>query len=185
MVGIYKIESPSKRIYVGQSIDIVKRKLQYERGYGVKGQKFLYRSLLKYGWDNHNFEVIEECSIEELNNRERYWQDYYNCVESGLNCKLTTSLSKSGEWHETIKDKISGSMSKYYSDPANREHKNASQTRKLYQYSLSGEFIKEWTGLRATARKLNIQKTVLNRSVLNSFGKYKGGGFYWSYDKTG
>lgn len=52
----------------------------------------------KYGADAHVFEIVEECAIEMLNERERYWQEHYNvlCQHKGLNCRLTTTNDKSG-----------------------------------------------------------------------------------------
>ncbi len=93
MIGIYKITSPTGRIYIGQSIDLKYRFDTYRRlGKQVSSSPKLYRSLLKYGYFNHNFEIIEECSVENLNKRERYWQDFYNAnSEQNLNCILTST----------------------------------------------------------------------------------------------
>lgn len=39
--------------------------------------------------ENHLFEVIEECSIEQLNERELYWGYFYEVLgENGLNLRL-------------------------------------------------------------------------------------------------
>lgn len=98
MIGIYKITSPSNRIYIGQSINIEKRFIGYKRMY-VKNNKQtkLHRSFLKYNVKNHVFEIIEECDIILLNERERYFQDYYNVLVNGLNCNLTKTNDKSGK----------------------------------------------------------------------------------------
>lgn len=109
MIGIYKITSPSGKIYVGQSIDIERRFISYKNLNGVKGQKALQNSFFKHGVENHIFEIIEECSIKNLNDRERYWQDFYNVLKHGLNCKLTKSNDKSGLIPEKIREKISKS----------------------------------------------------------------------------
>ena len=105
MVGIYKITNPSGKIYIGQSINIEKRFNQYKK-LRCKSQIILYRSLLKYTFQNHIFEIIEECDIELLNERERYWQDYYNVLENGLNCKTTSFESKTGNLSKETKNKI-------------------------------------------------------------------------------
>jgi group I intron endonuclease len=87
--GIYKITSPTGRIYVGQSRDMKARWNTYKRNLeGILGQPKLYRSFLKYGVDKHIFEIIELCSVEDLNKIERYWQDFYNVISEGLNCLL-------------------------------------------------------------------------------------------------
>ena len=96
--GIYKITSPTGRIYIGQSVDIYHRFKTYNRMY-VKneGQTKLHRSFLKHGVENHTFEIIEECSEEGLNCRERYWQDFYDILNGGLNCRLTKVGDRSGK----------------------------------------------------------------------------------------
>jgi group I intron endonuclease len=86
--GIYKITSPSGRVYIGESADIFKR-MYYYKILSCKSQNKLYSSLNKYGWEAHTFEVIEECRFDELLCRERHWQDFYNVLNGGLNCKLT------------------------------------------------------------------------------------------------
>lgn len=106
--GIYKITSPINKVYIGQSIDIDKRYKDY-KSLKSKLQKLLHRSFLKYGVDNHIFEVVEECSIELLNERERYWQEYYDVlnVSKGLNLKYTETFDRSGILSESSKKKIS------------------------------------------------------------------------------
>jgi group I intron endonuclease len=107
MTGIYKIISPTGRIYVGQSVDIKTRLYKYKTTL-CKEQPRLFNSVKKYGWDNHNFSVIELCTIDELNNRERYWQDFYNVIgDNGLNCVLTKSDTKTGYTSEQTKKNMS------------------------------------------------------------------------------
>jgi group I intron endonuclease len=94
MIGIYKITSPSNKVYIGQSRNIEKRFIQYKNNL-AKGQKALNGSFLKYGHENHIFEIIEECSIIMLNSKERYYQDFYNAMgKNGLNLCLTETNLK-------------------------------------------------------------------------------------------
>ena len=87
-IGIYKTVNPKGKIYVGQSINIERREEEY-RGSRCKGQKKLYYSIIKYGWDNHTHEIIEECSIDQLDEREIYWGMFYEVLgKNGLNCML-------------------------------------------------------------------------------------------------
>ena len=86
-IGIYRIVSPSNKIYIGQSINIEERWRKY-RKLNCKKQPKIYNSLKKYGPENHMFEILEECTIDQLNNQEIYWKQYYNTVDEGLNCEL-------------------------------------------------------------------------------------------------
>jgi len=106
MIGIYKITSPSGRVYVGQSTNIKKRWLHYT-ALDCNDQPKIYNSLIKYGVNNHKFEILEESEIESLNEKERYWQEFYNVLEEGLNCKLVQTKEKSGYHSIETRRKIS------------------------------------------------------------------------------
>ena len=116
MIGIYRIISPSNKTYVGQSINIEKRFKQYKR-LDCKKQPKLYNSFQKYGVENHKFEIIEECFIEQLNEREIYWKQYYNTINEGLNCELFDIGQ--GYRSDNVKVKISNSLK---GKPKSQEH---------------------------------------------------------------
>ena len=122
MTGIYKITSPTGRIYIGQSVDVENRFREYKR-LKCERQVRLYSSLKKYGVEKHSFEIIEECDFEQLNVRERYWQDYYDVLsKNGLNCvKQRTDVLPSVVSYETrIKQSI------------NRKGKRSGKTHQNY-----------------------------------------------------
>jgi group I intron endonuclease len=104
MAEIYKIVSPSNKIYIGQSKNCEHRKIYY-RTLNCKGQPKLYNSLKKYGWESHTFEIVE--STDKPNEREIYWICYYNSVENGLNCSF--GGEGGGNKSDQTKQKISQS----------------------------------------------------------------------------
>lgn len=54
---VYKLTSPSLKVYIGQTVDFDRRMVEY--GYGrCRAQRHLYSAILKYGWDNFTKEVI-------------------------------------------------------------------------------------------------------------------------------
>jgi len=107
MIGIYKITSPSGKIYIGQTTNFTKRKNYYRNG-AKPYQVRIHNSLQKYGYDAHTIEFIEQCLLENLNERERYWQDFYDVIgENGLNCRLTETKDKSGFISDESKSKMS------------------------------------------------------------------------------
>lgn len=110
--GIYKITSPTGRIYIGESKDIYLRWGIYTQMNGnTKSQRKLWRSFKKYGVEKHIFEIIEECVFEELLCKERYWQDFYDVLNGGLNCKLTECREQKQILSEESRLKISESNS--------------------------------------------------------------------------
>lgn len=76
--GIYKITNIiNGKCYIGQSVDIRKRWRAHLR---VANTDFnlLHRAFQKYGVENFTFEIIEYCARKELNEREKYWINYYD-----------------------------------------------------------------------------------------------------------
>ena len=48
----------------------------------------LYSAINKYGSENFKIEQIEECSPDEVEEREKYWIEYYNTYKYGYNATL-------------------------------------------------------------------------------------------------
>jgi group I intron endonuclease len=99
MIGIYKIINPKGRIYIGQSKNIDRRITQYRNFIGNSSSvgPILLNSFKKYGWNEHVLEIIEECSLEQLDERETYWKIHYlNLVNNDWNKVLFCELYDSG-----------------------------------------------------------------------------------------
>ncbi len=92
MIGIYKITNPKGKIYIGQSVNINKRWHRYRNliQSDCIGQPLLYRSFIKYGIDNHCFEIIELCNIEKLNEFESKYITLYNSFNTKHGLNLTS-----------------------------------------------------------------------------------------------
>src|SRR5258708_19912343 len=74
--GIYAIENKiNKKLYIGYSADIKKR-WRYHLSYLEKNNHqntYLQRSWNKYGKNNFEFYIIEECSRDLLIQKEKYY----------------------------------------------------------------------------------------------------------------
>ncbi|KKL16067.1 hypothetical protein LCGC14_2499320, partial [marine sediment metagenome] len=88
--GLYKFTSPSKKIYIGQSVDVITRLRQHKHSIKDKRIKTKLRSsFIKYGFDKHEFEVLCQCDRSELDGLEKYYINLYQTFDSkyGLNLK--------------------------------------------------------------------------------------------------
>lgn len=86
ITGIYKIiNTINNKIYIGQTNDFEKRIKQHKF---CKKRKPLYLAFLKYGIDNFNFEMIEECAIADLDEREAFYLNLYKSYERELGYNL-------------------------------------------------------------------------------------------------
>lgn len=86
MIGIYKFENRyTHQIYIGQSVRIERRYEQHrEEAELMRSQSKFYEALHGH-FEDFDFEILEECLPEELNERERYWVAYYDSFHNGLN----------------------------------------------------------------------------------------------------
>lgn len=84
MIGIYKItKKENGKSYIGQSNNIERRFAEHK----YKTDTAIDLAINKYGVDAFEFEIIEECSLEQLDEREIYWIAHYNTYEGfGYNC---------------------------------------------------------------------------------------------------
>ena len=89
--GIYKITLiETGECYIGQSVDIGSRFMQHiRRGFGIDdvSSSKLYAAMLKHSLHKFKFEVVERCNEELLNEKEKYWADYFKSREFGFSIK--------------------------------------------------------------------------------------------------
>jgi group I intron endonuclease len=108
MIGIYKITSPSGKVYIGQSWDIERRFKQYKKTFGIRQSK-LYNSIIKYGIENHIFEIIHEF-LNDINQKMLddyeilYWKEY---KDLGIGILNTRDPGKGGKHSEETKKLMS------------------------------------------------------------------------------
>ena len=87
--GIYKITHIDSGIsYIGQAKDIKERWVTHIKcslGIDTPVTSQLYAFTREKGIDNFTFEILEKCSINELNEKEKFYIDLYQTYDYGLN----------------------------------------------------------------------------------------------------
>lgn len=100
---IYKITSPSGKVYVGQTIQTLKERIACHKKVS-SNCTLLKRAISKYG-DEMVYEIIEEVPVEYLDERETYWiKELNSLVPNGYNCSTGGNSKK--ELSQVLKDKI-------------------------------------------------------------------------------
>ena len=96
--GIYKITNlNNNHCYIGQSVDI-KRRWRNEKAAAFNERSRSYNTILskafrkycivkegKVDFSNFCFEILEECLVDDLNDREQYYVNKYNAYAAGYN----------------------------------------------------------------------------------------------------
>lgn len=95
--GIYKITNlKTGECYIGQSVDVKKRiydHLKAACGVDTPKDNLLYQAMKKYGIENFSIELLQECTSQELNQKEKYFIELYQSHIYGYN---KTSGNKTG-----------------------------------------------------------------------------------------
>lgn len=148
--------------YIGKTVNPVMRKYQHisER------LTFKHR---KANWINELykkelrpiFKILEICPLDKFEERESYYISFYKSNN-------LTNSDDSGHGNKNRKrDIIENAMYK---------------SKKVYQYDLNGNFIKEYKSVREASRILNLNHANITRSC-NGLWKHTNG-FIFTYDKN-
>lgn len=170
--GIYKITSPRGRVYIGESENIEKRFITYRR-LRCKQQPKLYNSFLKYGVENHIFEVIMQCDFENLKYFESCFQEIYRVVEKGLNCRYTGREDKKGIISSESKNKMSDAQKKLYENgyvsPNKGKQKSENHKKKLSDnhWTKKEGYVSPNRGKKANPESVEKQRNSLKKRYEN------------------
>lgn len=188
MVGIYKITNKiNNKSYIGQSIDIERRWRQHKtEPFNSNADTYntiFYRAIRKYGLDNFQFEILEQCSEDQLNEKEKYWIQQYNTymdnpnsqgynmtkggectsLESQYDCNYILELWNQGKNHQEILNivKCSDGTLTHILDKLNisinerRQRSNLYKAISVNQYDLNGHFITSYASVSEAVRKIS------------------------------
>lgn len=190
--GIYLITNTINGMqYVGQSVDISQRWSQHKTtAKNIKETADLYQAMREYGIDNFTCEVIEECSKEQLNEREIYWIDYYDTFYHGYNMtrggqgkdgwkydpeeikhlwdmglSVKEIMNALGCSQQLVSERLIGY--KDYNNETARARCISYSTGVIYQYSLMGDFIQSFPSATAAAKQINNSRNDTILACLN------------------
>lgn len=110
--------------YIGQTKrSLEKRKHQHENS---SDTYYFHRALKKYGKENFEWVILEECDNTELDTREKYWIQFYNTYEKGYNSTLGGDNANAlEEWRKKNPQKAKENALKnlFYANEANKKNK--------------------------------------------------------------
>jgi group I intron endonuclease len=209
MIGIYKITSPTGKVYIGQTFDSRVRFGTYKRMDRVSIGVKLYNSLKKHGVGNHSFAMIHtlpaDVSQSVMNDYERlYIRQYHDCGVELLN------LTEGGEGSRGYKHtddarkimkakavgRIAGDKNPNYgkglcgkNNPMFGKKRPKELLDKLLgvnqkavvQYSLSGEVIKIYPSIAEASRITGLRVANISSICCKRPECKTAGGFAWRF----
>lgn len=197
--GIYMWTSPSGKSYIGQSVDLERRKRNFFNFKRYGGKK-INDARKKYNnlneWD---YKVLEYCDIDMLDKREAYYIELYNTINNGYNCESGGNKNKviNQSTRERMRTSQIGKHCKEKHPLYGKHHKEEakhkmsltrkgkykgienSHSKKVVQYTIEGVYVSEYDCV-LDAMKITDISNVSISYVCN--GKQKtAGGFKWVY----
>ena len=195
MTGIYQITNVENgKIYIGQSQDIERRFHDHKNS----PQPKMREDVEIFGWDSFKFEVLEECSLEVLNDRENFYIEklnpeyntikLHNWTHTPETCEKIRQ-SKIGTHHtEKACEKMSESRKGV---TLSDEHKEKCRQKSLGNKSRSRPVICVETGIeyenaKIAAQAVGLKSSSAISSVLRGVN-VTAKGYHWKYadDKNG
>ena len=167
---IYKITTPDGRIYIGQTINFYERKRKY-KSLAFKGQIKLWNYCNKYSWNpSTNIKIIEECLCGKnklnINEREKYWINFYNSFLDGLICSIGGDGSIGRALSEETKEKLRQiNLGKKHNKESIKKISNAFKGRKLSKETI--DKIKETKKNNPYKISEETRKKISNNSLGN------------------
>lgn len=171
MIGIYKIKNQvNGKIYIGQSINIEQR--WYNHRNELNGDRHcnghLQAAWNKYGEENFIFEIIEECILKDIDNKEKYWIDFYNSTNPNLGYNLTCG----GQ-----------GMHGYKWTEEQRNHQSKIfNPEPILQLDLKGNIIERWRSASFAARETGFPISGIMNCLKEEGDQYQTHNFIWIYE---
>ena len=154
--GIYKITNlKNNLVYIGQTMNFGIRRRDH---WSDKTNDDLHNDIQKLGREYFKFEIIEKCDVDQLDEREKYWIEYYDSYNMGYN----NTEGGSG----------------------NKLNAKNSQCIPVYAYNLDGTFAAEYYSIASAMRELNMKSNNITRCIIHNDNHHHSGGFMWRTYKT-
>lgn len=175
MIGIYKITNTiNGKCYIGKSLNIEHRLREHKRN--SHSNEHLQNAMKKYGIDNFTFEVLEECTKEEYDERERYWISYYKSRNKEYGYNIMPGGESNPGWNHTKETRQKMSMNHNKSGHHNYNRgkiwiNNGNQDKLVYPNELNNYLSNGWD-LGATDEFRNTMRKTVSRDKNPFYGKH-------------
>ena len=168
--GIYLIKNKiNDKKYVGQTYNLKYRWNRHRSDLknNRHHNKHLQNSWNKYGESNFEYMILERCTLENIDDREIYWISFYDSKNNGYN------LANGGL----------GCRGYKHTPEQILKMRKIQNPEPIIQYSLKGEYIREWYSTSQASKELNIFKLTIENCCKKQQCVKSASGFIWCFKK--
>ena len=210
MAYIYKITNNfDNKIYIGKTTRNVELRFEEHFKKTSGGNSYIDNDMADKGIENFSYEILEECPIENINERERYWIAHYHSYIKDPLCQGGYNLTPGGDGGPSLTDNQLNNIRQLweqglsaaeigrqldipqstvyhritqYEDFDIEENKirfNQWCWKPVSQYTIDGQYIKDFDSLAQATRELNISagseiyQAIKNNTICH--------GYRWAY----
>lgn len=205
---IYKIENDiNDKVYIGQTTQGIRIRYRQhlDKVRDTSDHTRLHSAMRELGVEHFSCVLLEECNELDLDNREKYWINYFDSYNNGYNMTSGGNggsvyqindaeviqmwdsglpLSKIAEKFDCSVKAISGRLSEYPNYSPEEAMKRGS-VKQVHQYDLAGMYIKAFESASDAEAILNGEEA-RNRDNIAACARgeqHTAYGYYWSYEK--
>ena len=118
---VYKHTSPSGKVYIGITVQEVKKR--WQNGNGYQRNPHFWSAIQKYGWDNFEHEVLlTGLSKQEAAEEEKRLIKEINATDPLIGYNMTFGGDFGVKHTDEVKKRISQKLIEYYSNDSARQH---------------------------------------------------------------
>ena len=172
---IYRLTSPSGKIYIGQAQSMYKRFQDYRR---PRATKYLKRAILKYGLEKMKVEILErDIPLDKLDDREQYYLDTLEPFkDNGYNiCKVASTTRGRKRPKEEMQGSIDymtgrfGELNHFYGKTHSEESKQKQRDAKLGKKQSKETVQKRLDSTEKTSDKCIKQIDLKGGNIIDTF----------------
>lgn len=204
---VYRHTSPSGKVYIGITSDLPKRRW----GNGIHkyaSNPYFIKAIQKHGWENFTHEILhkglshdEACTYEkELITFYKRGGICYNITDGGEGTLGVHKPRHSKEWKQTLSEQMSGKNNYFYDKHFigelhpmwGKHHSDKTKAlqslrknkikKKVLQYTLDLQFIREYESIRAAERETKIPHQHISDCCREDKPTKSAGGYIWKFE---
>ena len=154
IICIYAIKNNvTNKFYIGKTTDSETRKKEHIRKLKAKRHhnRHLQSSFNKDGIDSFVFDIIEKCDLEHLDEKEKYWIEFYKTTNDNNGYNIMSG-GQGGKGTKEVIEKQRKSQEK--------------NKKKVYAFNSNGELCLSWDSIKECSKDLLAYPCDIRRTII-------------------
>nr|WP_302426662.1 GIY-YIG nuclease family protein [Limosilactobacillus mucosae] len=209
IVGIYKITNlKNNKVYIGQTTNFHQRKLDHFKATSIYQRPIELHKEIQKDKDNFSMVIVEECDVNQLDEKEKYWTDVYSRSHEMYN-KVSGVPSQDKALRKKKSKQFTEMNTKNWEDPEYRKMKSIQSSKlqkkrlkdpnylqekskqlkkytdsvrkRVAQYDKNNHLIAIYDGVRIAERATGVSSQAISKVAKHQKYRKTAGGYRWEF----